>query len=49
MNKVQMTISISADVHTQLKILSATQKKKMWEIVQQSIETYLANQQAKNK
>ena len=39
--KIQMTVTISADVHNQLKIASVRKKRKMWEIVQDCIETYL--------
>lgn len=41
MTKVSLTVCISSEVHSQLKIVSAKEKRKMWEIVQQCIESYL--------
>lgn len=43
MSKTQMTVSIKTSLHKQLKICSVRQNKKMWEVVEQGIEMYLAS------
>lgn len=50
-----MTVSIKTSLHEQLKMCSVRQKRRMWEIVEQSIEMYLgsreqsASDQVRNK
>jgi len=38
---IQLTVRIKADLHDRLKLLAITRRKKLWEIVEQSIEAYL--------
>jgi len=38
---IQLTVRIKADLHDRLKLLAVTRQKKLWEIVEQSIEAYL--------
>ena len=41
MSKIHLTVLIDAEVHSQLKIASVHKGRKMREIVQECIETYL--------
>jgi len=43
MHRIQMTVQLNAELRDRLKLLAVKKRKKLWELVEQSVEAYLAD------